>query len=47
MKKVLNKKTVSKKKKRYLTNTEIFKVLMSIRQPTGLKDAVKFIHQNR
>lgn len=35
------------KKKRPLTNVEFLEMLFSIRQKTGLKDAVKFIHANR
>lgn len=46
-KKAALRKGTKKKRKKYLTNTEIFEILMSIRRPTGIKDAVKFIHQNR
>lgn len=47
MKKKVLVKTRPTKRKRSLTNAEMWLVLKSIQQPTGLKDAVKFIHANR
>lgn len=46
-KKITEKQWAMLKRKRPLSNAEFLEVLFAVRQKTGLKDAVKFIHQNR